>query len=442
MPHEPRSTWLRGWFTIRGTEDMTAINRCSPVVGISDAQRRAFRRDRQNKSLVSHLLIAPLLLFILLMFVGPIAAMLLRSVQNPEVSAALPQMVGAIADWDGQGLPPDAVFRGLASDLGNRELQDERAGAARRLNYEVSGFRTLLTGTARDLAHMADEVAQDPRRTLISLDSRWGDPVYWHAMQRASGRVTPYYLLAALDLKVSDDGTITQAEPEQRIFVPILLRSLWVSAVVTATCLLIAFPVANFMVTAKPRLRGLVMVCILLPFWTSLLVRTSAWIVVLQREGLVNEILTGLGLVAEPLALIFNRFGVYVAMVHILLPFMVLPLYSVMQSIPPSYMRAAASLGAPPLRAFSRVYLPMTLPGVGAGCLLTFILAVGYYVTPALVGGAQDQMVGYFIAFFTNTRINWGMASALSVILLTCVIGLYVGFGRYVGIGRLVGLDK
>jgi putative spermidine/putrescine transport system permease protein len=410
--------------------------------GVSIHQRQAFRRDIRNKRVVSHLLVAPLLLFILAMFVGPIVAMLLRAVENPEVMTGLPNTAVAVADWEEGSLPEPQVYAALALDLANKDLREERAGAARRLNYEVPGYRTLIMGTARKLGRSTAIDSSDPQEKLIAIDARWGDPAYWHALKRAAPAYTPYYVLAALDLKIDDTGAITRAAPEQRIFIDILIRSLWVSTVVTVACLLISFPVANFMVTAKPRLKALVMVSILLPFWTSLLVRTSSWIVVLQREGLVNDIAMALSLVSEPMELIFNRFGVYIAMVHILLPFMVLPLYSVMQGIPPSYMKAAASLGAPPLRAFRAVYLPMTLPGIGAGCLLTFILAVGYYITPALVGGAQDQMVGYFIAFFTNTRLNWGMASALSLILLTCILALYIGLGRYVGIGRLVGLDK
>lgn len=409
---------------------------------VSASQTQAFHRDLRRKRVVSHLLVLPMLAFIVVLFIGPIASMLMRSVENPELQAGLPALSATIETWEGGDLPDAALFAALASDLGDRDLRSERAAAARRLNYEVPGYRTLIMGTARKLGGLQDQLSANPKATLIEIDPRWGEVSYWHALKRASGAYTSYYLLAALDLKKNDSGDVVRAEPEQRIFIKILTRSLWVSTVVMVSCLLIAFPVANFMVVAGPRMRTLVMLSILLPFWTSLLVRTSAWIVVLQREGLINKILTGLAVVAEPLELVFNRTGVYVAMIHILLPFMVLPLYSVMQGIPPSYMRAAASLGAHPLRAFTRVYLPMTMPGIGAGCLLTFIMAVGYYITPALVGGAQDQMVGYFIAFFTDTRLNWGMASALSFVLLTCILTLYVGLGRFVGIGRLVGLDK
>jgi len=176
---------------------------------------------------------------------------------------------------------------------------------------------------------------------------------------------------------------------------------------------------------------------VLLPFWTSLLVRTTAWVVLLQNQGIVNEVLIWLGIVQAPVQLIYNRIGVYVAMTHVLLPFMILPLYSVMRGISPNYVRAAKSLGAPPTTAFLRIYVPQCLPGIGAGCLLVFILALGYYITPALVGGAGDQMIAYFIAFYTTSTINWGLASALGAVLLAATLMLCALYNRLVGTDRL-----
>jgi putative spermidine/putrescine transport system permease protein len=173
------------------------------------------------------------------------------------------------------------------------------------------------------------------------------------------------------------------------------------------------------------------MVLVLIPFWTSVLVRVAAWIVLLQSEGLVNKALIGAGLIDQPFALLFNRVGVYISMTHILLPFMILPLYSVMKSVPPTYQRAAVSLGSHPFAAFWRVYVPQTYPGIGAGVLLVFILAIGYYITPALLGGPNDQMVSYYIAYFTNVTINWGMACALGALLLAATLVLYVIYGRF-----------
>jgi len=183
-------------------------------------------------------------------------------------------------------------------------------------------------------------------------------------------------------------------------------------------CVLLGYPVAWTLSTLPQRWANVAMALVLIPFWTSILVRTTAWFILLQREGPVNAFLQATRIVDAPVAMIFTRFAVYVAMVHVLLPFVILPLYSVMKGIDPVYMRAAASLGAPEWKRFLRVYLPLTMPGVAAGAVMVFMLSVGFYVTPALVGGANDQMVSYFIAFFTNDTINWGMAAALASLLL------------------------
>jgi putative spermidine/putrescine transport system permease protein len=308
------------------------------------------------------------------------------------------------------------------------------ASAATRLNYDVPGFRTLLFGTARQLPATLSTSARD---TLVAIDPRWETRETWAALQRAGGPVTDFYLLGAVDLRRDANGSIIGAPPEQRVFRDVLMRTLWIAGIVTLLCLLLGYPVA-YVIAAQPAGRASVLLfLVLLPFWTSLLVRTVAWVVLLQKEGVLNSLFLSLGVVHEPLKMIFNRFAVYVAMVHVLLPFMVLPLYSVMRSIPPSYVRAAASLGATPLTVFRRVYLPMTFAGIGAGCLMVFIQALGYYITPALVGGAEDQMISYFIAFYASKTVNWGMAAALSIVLLAATLALYAVYNRMVGVERL-----
>jgi len=214
------------------------------------------------------------------------------------------------------------------------------------------------------------------------------------------------------------------------VFGRILLRTFEISAVVTLFALLLGYPLAYWLSTLSARQANVLMILVLVPFWTSILVRVAAWIVLLQSEGLVNHALIDLHLINAPLALLFNRTGVIIAMVHILLPFMILPLYSVMKSVPPTYLRAAVSLGSSPLAAFFRVYVPQTYPGIGAGALLVFILSIGYYVTPALLGGADDQMLSYYIAQYTNVTVNWGMACALGALLLTATLVLYALYRR------------
>ena len=211
------------------------------------------------------------------------------------------------------------------------------------------------------------------------------------------------------------------------------------SLLITGLCLILAYPISYLLSTLPVRQSNVLMIMVLLPFWTSLLVRTSAWIALLQQEGVVNDLLVWIGVLAEDgrLAMIHNRTGTIVAMVHVLLPFMVLPLYSVMKTIPPNYMRAARSLGANPFTAFVRVYLPNTVPGIGAGVILVFIISIGYYITPALVGGQSGTLISNFIAYHLQGSLNWGLAAALGTILLVTVLMLYLLYDKVVGIDNM-----
>lgn len=408
------------------------------------ATRREWGRAGRRRRVVSLMLVAPLLFYVLLTFMLPIGMMLYKAIDNAELTQALPETVAELSRWttnDSAELPPDVVFTTFVQEIASapRNLVAE---AARRLNYEESGYRTLLTSTVRKLRTLPDDITADgaARRFLARIDKRWEEPAYWHAMKRASPAYTPYYMLAAVDLAIDDGGKVVQAPEEQRTYVDILFRTLKTAAIVTLVCALLGYPLANLMVSAPRFLSIALIIAVMLPFWTSLLARTSAWIVLLQREGLVNSLFGWLGLIRQPLELIFNTTGLYIVMIHMMLPFMVLPLYSTMKGIPPHFMRASASLGAHPVRGFLNVYLPMTLPGVGAGVLLTFIVTAGYYITPSLVASARDQMLGYFIAFFANTTINWGMASALGIVLLLCTVAVYALAARTVGVRQLAGL--
>jgi len=265
----------------------------------------------------------------------------------------------------------------------------------------------------------------------------WADLIYWRTLKSNGSRFTLHYLLQAIDLDLQWDGSVERTPPDQRLYINILLRTLWISFVVTLVCILLGYPLAFFIATAPPRRAKILILLVLLPFWTSLLVRTAAWVIVLQKAGVVNDALLFLGLIDEPLTLIFNRTGVYIAMVHILLPFMVLPLYSVMKTIPPSYMRAARSMGATSLTAFRRVYFPQTLAGIGAGSILVFILSIGYYITPALVGGQSGRFITNFIAYHMQQSLNWGLAAAIGSILLGIVVALYMLYNRLVGIDNM-----
>ena len=395
---------------------------------------RGLARTERKVKLRAIALTLPLLLFLLLTFVGPIGALLTKSFVDTDVRRIFPHVTAALQGWTGQSLPPDPAWIALAEDIRAARDEGTLASAATRLNYDVTGYRSLLFSTGRRLP---DKIEGSVRDAFIAIDPKWGEVETWGALKRASGPVTDFFLLAAVDLQRDATGHIEQQKEDQVVFRMILGRTLWIAGMVTLVCLLLGYPTAWFLSQQSGRKAAILLFLVLLPFWTSLLVRTVAWVVLLQREGVVNGALLHAGLIDEPLKMIFNRFAVYVAMVHVLLPFMILPLFSVMKAIPPSYLRAAASLGAPPFVAWLRVYLPQTLPGIGAGCLMVFIQALGFYVTPALVGGADDQMTPYFIAFYASKTINWGMAAALALILLAATMTLYAVYQRVVGFDRM-----
>lgn len=403
-------------------------------VDTESLKAKLHRAERINR-LKSFGLILPLIIFLVVVFLVPLVIMLKKSVDNPEVSALLPATVTAMANWDGKALPPEDVYKALALDIEKANDNDVLGNLGKRLNTEISGYRSLLNNTADSLP--LDPVPTSYKQALIDLDARWGDATYWQSIYRNSSPYTANYLLSSLDLQKNQAGEIVKVSEGQAIYQDVFVRTFWMSLIITAACLVLAYPLAYTLATLPDRSANLLMICVLLPFWTSVLVRVAAWIVILQNNGLVNTFLEHFGLIDSPLQLVFNRFGVYVAMVHIMLPFMILPLYSVMKNIPKTYQRAAISLGCPPMVSFWLVYFPQTYAGIGAGCLLVFILSIGYYITPALLGGPSDQMVSYFVAFYTNTTINWGMATALGGLLLLATLILYVIYSWLVGANRL-----
>lgn len=391
------------------------------------------RQAERRKKLTALLLVTPLLLFIVVTFVMPIFDMMRRSVDNPEIREVLPRTVHAIQAWDGTDLPPESVFAALAADMVEGRENRTTGRVATRLNYEISGMRSAVNSTARRAAQLEAPF----KDSLIATHANWGDPATWRVIQRESGRFTASYYLAALDLKYDENGRIALQAEEQRIYIPLALRTFWLSGLVTVITLILGFPVAYMLATLPLRYSNLLMILVLLPFWTSLLVRTTSWIVILQSQGVFNDIVAFVFGDDARLQLMHNQIGTVIAMSHILLPFMILPLYSVMKTIPPSYMRAARSLGANPFTAFVRVYVPQTIPGIGAGALLVFILSIGYYITPALVGGRTGQLVGNLVAFHIQNSLNWGLAAALGTLLLGSVIILYFVYNRLIGIDKM-----
>ena len=375
-------------------------------------------------------LAAPLLLLLLFSFGAPIVALLSRAVYEPTNANALPHTIAALRQESGAGVPGEPVFLALAADL----KQAQAAGAvyefAKALNTRLPGARSQVLRVAR----IATQDQATGKEAMIKAAPLLGEEQSWAAIRTGTNRFTSFYLLSAFDLRWTERGTIGAVPADQAVFLRVFGRTFLIATIVTLATLALAFPLAFVITNLRPAVAGIVLVLVLLPFWTSILVRTAAWTVILQKYGLLNDLLLWLGLTSDRLELMYSRTGLIIAMTHIQLPFTLLPIYSVMRSVKPSLVRAAQSLGARPFTAFWRVYLPQVMPGVLAGCLLTFILCLGYYITPVLIGGASDQLISNFIANYVNVELNWEMAAALSFVLLASTLGLYVTLTRYLGL--------
>ena len=414
------------------------VMRAADGTPLKVALARAERRER----LKALGLVLPLFAFIVLSFVVPILVMLYNAVYDPDVSKNMPLTVQALHEWDGKELPPEDVYAAFVADLKAAQQAKQTALIGKRLNYEISGIRSKVLAAGRKAASL-----QAPYKdAVIAMDPVWGNIDTWATVKRSASSYTPFYVLSMLDLRQGPDGSIEQVPADRAIYRDILVRTLGISLLVTLMTLILGYPVAYLLATSPMKTASILMMFVLLPFWTSLLVRTTAWMVLMQDGGVFTQLLnyTGLtwlmnmlGVIDGQPQLFKTRFATVVAMTHIQLPFTLLPIYSVMKTISPNYMRAAKSLGGTPFYCFLRVYMPQTLPGVAAGCLLTFILCLGYYITPALVGGPTDQMISGFIERAINSENNWGKASALGVILLTATLILYYVYNKLVGIDRM-----
>lgn len=365
--------------------------------------------------------LAPLVLFQLVVFVLPLGWLALNAVREPAVAHGLPtvaKMLGAATVF-----PPDpAAPAALGRDLAAAVARDDLSAILKPVRQQQPELWQML----RTLAALGEaRLAALDTSALIAIDRRWAEPGPWQALALVAREWTDHHLLSALDLERTGDGTIRARPETAQVYRRALWTTLEISLSVTALTALLAYPVARVMVLCQPGTRSVVMALVLLPFWTSLLVRTYAWIAILQREGVVNSLLMGSGATEAPLSLAHNRLGLMIAMVHVLLPFMILPLYSVMRQIPPEILRAAESLGATRAWAFVTVYLPQTVPGLLAGSALVFSTALGYYITPLLIGGPREAMLSNLIALNINQFVNWGLAAALSILLVAVALGVF-----------------
>ena len=443
-------------------------------VPLKESLRKSLRRTKIRSFL---LILAPLL-FLLIMFVAPIGSLLSRSIDDIKINEAFPQTFAQYEQWEDKSqLPTEEMFAAVVNDIratikikdneGNDIGKNLLGRSGTRMTYEFSGWKSLINKTVKEALKVDKKSKEETKpfkwqapykEKMIKRDKRWAKVEFWQSLGAMKDPYTMGYYLNAVDLKYDANKNIVQKEEYLKIYNTIWMRTLKVSLMVTIFCLLLAYPVAYLLATLPMRTSNLLMICVLMPFWTSLLVRIVAWMIMLQQNGVVNDALINIlpcfeGMVNLPffgatnidlcfgeedrIPMMYNFTGTIIVMTQVLLPFMILPIYSVMKGIPPSYMKAAQNLGATPTWAFIRVYMPQSVPGIGAGCILVFIVAIGYYITPELVGGKDGIMIGNFVAREMQRTLNWGLAAAMGAILLTAVLVLYWAYDRLIGLDNL-----
>ena len=443
-------------------------------VPLKESLRKSLRRSKIRSFL---LLLAPLL-FLLIMFVGPIGSLLTRSVDDMEINKVLPQTFAQYELWEDKSvIPNEEMFAAVINDIRVTHKLENSEGknigknllgkAGTRMTYEFSGWRSLLLKTVKSATKVNKRSKEEIKpytweapykEKMIKRDKRWGKVEFWQSLGAMKDPYTMGYYLNAVDLRYDANKNIIEKPDHLKVYKTIWMRTLQVSLMVTIFCLFLAYPVSYLLATLPMRTSNLLMICVLMPFWTSLLVRIVAWMIMLQQNGVVNDTLVGIlpcfeGMINLPffgetnidlcfsdedrIPMMYNFTGTIIVMTQVLLPFMILPIYSVMRGIPPSYMKAAQNLGATPTRAFIRVYMPQSVPGIGAGCILVFIVAIGYYITPELVGGKDGLMIGNFVAREMQKTLNWGLAAAMGAMLLAAVLMLYWAYDRLIGIDNL-----
>jgi putative spermidine/putrescine transport system permease protein len=368
-------------------------------------------------------------LFVLLVGAAPIIGFLHIGVDNSGLSGTFNRTLPMIRSIDQSFKPTPDQIRALIDDLTDVRRKESAGILLRELNQVDPILQRSVGKILRSSDDELQNERKDPVRFLVTHPD-WDSADSWLTLSRLRGNWTSRYLIDALDMKADSSGKIVQKPADESIFRAAMLRTLEISAVVTVLCVLFGYPLAYLMVNSSGRVAGAVLLLIVIPFWTSVLVRSTAWLLLLQDTGFVNSFLTVVGLIDAPLKLAYTRTAVYLAMSQVLLPFAVLPIASSMLAVRKETLMAASIHGASFAQTFARVYVPQTVPGIASGALLVFVFSLGFYVTPLLVGGGGDQMVSTYIAQAVNETLNWPRAAALSSFLLAVVVAIYVFFNR------------
>ena len=398
----------------------------------------SFKQKDRKEKLKAFALVSPLLLFVLVFFITPICIILIKGVYNPKIKTLLPNTVVSMQTYKYQEVfPNEETIKVLLAELKVLAVERNSGVLSEELNRRVPGFGSVIKKTSRKIKKIDIDTIESYKDFLLSISKRWENPKYWMTIKRAKEGFTLSYVLSALDLEFNIEGKIVQKDESLRIYLPILLKTLYMALLITLITMFLAYPTSYYLASLPKSKANLLMIFVLLPFWTSILVRIVSWITLLQQKGVANDVMMYFSIIDQPLDMMFNQFATIVTMTHILLPFMILPLYGSMRSVDQTYIKASASLGANPFITFFKIYFPLTVPGLSAGAILVFIISVGYYITPALVGGIDGQMISNMIEFHMRTSNNWELASAMGGILLVITITLYWVYDKLVGVNSL-----
>ena len=398
----------------------------------------SFKKKDRREKIKAFALVSPLLLFVLVFFITPICIILIKGIYNPKIKTLLPNTVVSMQTYNyKEGLPKEESLKILLSELKVLAAERNSGVLSEELNRMVPGFGSVIKKTSRKIKNQDIESIESYKDYLVKISKRWENPKYWMTIKRASDGFTLSYVLSALDLEFNIEGKIVQKDESLRIYLPVLLKTLYMAFLITLITMVLAYPTSYYLASLPKSKANLLMIFVLLPFWTSILVRIVSWITLLQQKGVANDLMMYFSIIDQPLDMMFNQFATVVTMTHILLPFMILPLYGSMRSVDQTYIKASSSLGANPFITFFKVYFPLTVPGLSAGAILVFIISVGYYITPALVGGIDGQMISNLIEFHMRSSNNWELASAMGGILLFITITLYWVYDKLVGVNSL-----
>lgn len=377
-------------------------------------------------TLLSYALCAPLLLIVGLCFILPLLYVLHTGLANSVVGDAWPQFVDALRE-DHENPPGEPVFRALADALERQQEDEAYTLTLKPFSQQDPGLWRLLLQIAKTLP---PENFASAKAWFIGRNPAWAEPDTWQVMRRIAAPYTTYNVVNALDGSLTPGGTLRLKPADRRDYSLVIRDTLLMGISVTVIALLIGYPLAYRLVTMPKAPARAVLSILLLLLWASVLVKTYAWLAIFDRNGVVNGILLGMGAIDEPLALRPSRTVLIVAMTYALLPFMILPIYQTMRRVSLDQLRAAVSLGASPARAVFTAYLPATTPGIAAGCLLVFVLSIGYYTLPALAAGPAQTTMSMLLVEFALTIANNGMAATMASFILLIAAGLFVVYVR------------